>query len=485
MQFVWLTLSQDFNPLRKELNTVNWKKLAILVFIVISTWPFSSTSVFASGYECGFPYVGRLADLNSRSDLKHFVRCAVHHVEDVGWEQAIVDFETQPKWQDGPIYLFGTDTDGVTIFNVSGSTSPGEQRREATDADGRQHVARMLYLVRVFGGGFTTYRFHNPDTEDLELKVSYVHPVGKTYLDRNAYLGAGFYPLAAPGSCHPAQVRASLVYTLQDAENFVNCAEIYLDQNGLRALHELQNDARWNSGPTYLFLIDLETHIQIMSGALPALNGTDLSDLEDSTGYRFVEAGLRDAELYGEGVSYYEFPNPTTGQVDPKMTYGRVVEIGGFSYVLGTGLYLPSRAACRDIPEAREVDTKAELELFVRCAADMVAARGTESFELLLKHRSWIEDSTYIFVTDQKCQYLVFPLDYYADDFSCSLVDSEGTQMLQDILDITNSEVGEGYTSYLWLNPDTKELERKTTYVIAVELDGELVSVGAGLYNLE
>ena len=119
-----------------------------------------------------------------------------------------------------------------------------------------------------------------------------------------------FIPWQAPGSCHPAQVRASLVYTLQDAEYFVNCAEIYLDQNGLRALHELQNDARWNSGPTYLFLIDLETHIQIMSGALPALNGTDLSDLEDSTGYRFVEAGLRDAELYGEGVSYYEFPNP-------------------------------------------------------------------------------------------------------------------------------------------------------------------------------
>lgn len=473
--------------MQQELRTVNlnWQKLAILVLIAITAALFSSTSVFASGYQCGVPHIGRLADLNSRTDLEHYVRCAVQHVEDVGWEQAILDFETETKWRDGPIYLFGGDTEGVVIFNVSGATSPGDQRREVTDADGRQHVARMLYLVRVFGGGFSTYRFRNPDTEELELKVSYVHPVEERFNDRIGYIGAGYYPFAAPGTCHPEQVRASLVYTLKDAERFVNCAEIYLDQNGLRALHDLQHDARWNSGPTYLFLIDVETHIQIMSGALPALNGTDLSDLEDSTGFRYVEEGLRDAELYGEGVSYYEFPNPATGQVEPKMTYGRVVEIGGFSYVLGTGLYLPTRAACRDMPTAREVDSRADLELFVRCAADMVAARGTEAFELLLKHRYWIEDSNYIFVTDQNCQYLVFPLDYNADRFSCGLLDSEGTPVLQDILDITNSDAGEGYTSYVWLNPATNELESKTSYVIGVELDGELVSVGAGLYNLE
>lgn len=41
------------------------------------------------------------------------------------------------------------------------------------------------------------------------------------------------------------------------------------------------------------------------------------------------------------------------------------------------------------------------------------------------------------------------------------------------------------YTSYIWQNPATDKEERKTSYVVGVELDGEPVAVGAGLYGLE
>ena len=41
------------------------------------------------------------------------------------------------------------------------------------------------------------------------------------------------------------------------------------------------------------------------------------------------------------------------------------------------------------------------------------------------------------------------------------------------------------YTSYIWQNLATDNEERKTSYVVGVELDGETVAIGAGLYGLE
>ena len=456
---------------------------ALLAFILLLV---ASVPVLASDHGCTTPSVGRLAEIQSRTAIRYFVQCAVKHVEEVGWEQAIEDFETDPLWRDGPMYLFGMDTDGINIFNASGAFPPGEDRSEAQDADGRYHVSRMLYTVQVFGGGFTSYRFRNPETEDLDLKITYTHAVSVPFLERDAWLASGYYPLDVPGSCHPSRVRASLVYTLGDAEKFVRCAELHIEEHGLRALHDLANNPRWNSSPTYLFLLDQESLIQIMSGANPQLNGLSLAAQEDSTGYRFVEEGAKSIGLFGEGVTYYEYLNPVTGLVEPKSTYARLIEFGGFQYILGTGIYSPSRLACREVPSAREVDTKAELELFVRCAADLVAERGTDAFDLLLNHRNWREGSTYIFVNGQDCQSLAYPLEYRADDESrCEMADTEGTLMNQDIRDIANSEEGEGYSSYLWLNPATGKVERKTSYVIGVEIDGEMAAVGTGLYNLE
>ena len=468
------------------MQTKFWKKLCWQSLIALTLLLVASVPALASDHDCTVTSIGRLAEIQSRSDIRHFVQCAVKHVEAVGWEQAIQNFETDPLWRDGPMYLFGMYTDGINIFNASGATPPGEDRSDAQDADGRFHVRRMLYTVRVFGGGFTSYRFRNPETEDLDLKVSYTHAVSVPYLGRDAWLASGYYPLDVPGSCHASRVRASLVYTLEDAEKFVRCAELHIEEHGLRALYDLANEPRWNSSPTYLFLLVQESLIQIMSGANPQLNGLSLAAQEDSTGYRYVEEGAKSMALFGERVTYYEFLNPVTGVVEPKSTYARLIEFGGFQYILGTGIYSPSRLACRAVPSARDVDTKAELELFVRCAADLVAERGSAAFDLLLNHRTWREGSTYVFVNGQDCQNLVYPLDYRAEGESrCDMADSEGTLMNQDIHDIANSEEGEGYSSYLWINPATGEVERKTSYVISVEIDGEMAAVGTGLYNLE
>lgn len=462
------------------------KRFGQLIVAAIALLMLMAVPSLAAGrdYDCEAVAIGRLGALQTRAALANFVRCAEQHVADVGWMQAEADFHNDARWKDGAMYLFAIDTDGYLIFNASGQSAPGDENDspDRVDEDGKMFRRRMVYTAGTFGSGFVTYRFGNPVTGERALKVSYVAAVPEPHGERSAILGAGFYPVAAPGTCSPARVRASLVYTQADIEQFVRCAELELKQRGLVALYDLGSDARWQSGPIYIFLLD---HLSLDAIVHPSLEGQYLGGLIDSTGFEFVKEMAAITEHYGDGYTYYEFTNPATGATEPKISYVRNVKIDGFDYILGAGLYVAADKACLDMPVARDVDTKAELELFVACAADMVATLGTNAFDLLLNHPTWSEGSTYTFVVDQQCVSIVYPLEYRADANACSDVDADGTLFNQNIIDIANSEEGKGFTSYIWQNPATGKEERKTSYVVGVELDGEIVAVGAGLYGLE
>ena len=458
------------------------------IAVAVAFLALMSVPALAMGdYDCNTISIGRLAALQTRVALVNFVRCAEQHVSDVGWTQAEADFHNDSKWKDGAIYLFAIDTDGYLIFSAGGLSAPGDANDgpDRVDVDGKLFRQRFMYTAGTFGSGFVTYRFADPTTGEILPKVSYVKSVREPYGGRKAILGAGFYPNVAPGTCSPNRVRASLVHTYADIEQFVRCAELELKQRGLAALHDLRSDVRWNSGPVYIFLGARGQGSMVLHGANPSLEGQYLGGWVDSTGFEYVREMADIAAHYGDGYTYYEFPNPATGVAESKVSYVRNVNIDGFDYVLGAGLYIPANTACLDMPTAGEVDTRAELELFVICAAEMVASRGANAFELLLNHPTWIEGSTYIFVSDQQCHNLVQPLDYRAEEATCDRVDAEGTLLDQNIKDIANSEAGKGYTSYIWQNPATDKEERKTSYVVGVELDGETVAVGAGLYGLE
>ena len=423
-----------------------------------------------------------ITSIQSRTQLRNFVRCAERHLSTVGWDQALEDFASDTRWYDGSMYLFGLNMDGITLFNIGGLGQPGEDNADMVDADGKPFLQRMIYTVETFGEGYTSYRVRRPETTEPTLKLSYVYPVDIDHEGDRAFIGAGYFPIDAPGTCSPEEVRASLVHSLTDLERFVRCAELHIEHNGLRALFDLKNDPRWKSGPTYLFLIDRDELINIMHGVNPSLEGAYVGDLEDSTGYRYIEEFAHHAEFHGGGISYYEFTNPATGMVEPKISHVKNVEISGFNYILGAGIYVPSDPACLNMPAAQHVDTTAELETFVHCAADLIAARGEEAFDLLLHHPSWNYGSTYIFVTDQACRSLVYPLAYRADEDSCDATDVHGVEVDRMIRDIANGEAGMGYLSYTWLNPATDTEEDKTSYVVGVELAGETVAVGAGIY---
>ena len=427
-------------------------------------------------------HAGRLADLHSREQLKRFVHCAAEHIEAVGREQAFQDFSGS-DWQDGPLALFAATIDGQHLFAHGVDIAPGSDLSAWRDSEGTPIVQQQARIARDFGAGFVYYRIENIASGVEEPKESYVLQLD--YQGEPAFIGAGLHAQDTRASCSPDIVRASLVYNERDLERFVACAEHHLQRQGLQAIHDFNSDPRWKSGPTYLILLDMESLVAVLAAGQPHLVGVDGSEFRDMDAVPFAREKRRILTSHDDGYVYYRFRNPASGEVEPKATYLRRVLLDGHAYVLGAGLYVPA-AECRNLPLARDVDTRDELRRFVHCAARLVEERGELAWDLFLNHPQWIGGSAYLFVLDELCRQLVYPLDYerQQDDASrCDLTDAEGNLPNQDILDAARSEAGEGWVRYLWLNPASDEVEAKHSFVVGGTLDGDHVSIGAGLYE--
>ena len=427
-------------------------------------------------------HAGRLADINTREQLKQFVHCAAAHVEAVGWQQAAVDFETS-DWYDEPVYLFA-GADGAAFFIVGSDVSGGTDMTGLQDSDGVWITQEMERIVLNFGEGFVYYRFVNRVSGQEEPKVAYVKLMERD--GAPALIGAGYFTTDSHATCAPDTVRASLVYKERDVETFVNCAAHYLQQHGLQALHDFEHDERWNAGPTYLFLYDLETGFAVANAGQPQVVGT----IRDAASYAegrvpVVPEMQRILASHDDGYVYYSFRNPATDEEGRKTTYVRRVFIDGRAYILAAGLYVPSDE-CRALPLARDINTRDELQQFVRCAAQLVAERGELAWDLFLYHPQWIGGAVYIFVLDEQCRQLATGQDLVDEGpAGCNFVDIEGTPVDQNIRATVTSEAGEGWISYVLQNPVSGQVEGKESYVVGVMINGELISVAAGLYESE
>ncbi|MCE2489235.1 MAG: cache domain-containing protein [Anaerolineae bacterium] len=425
-------------------------------------------------------HAGRLADLHSREQLKRFVQCTAAHVATVGWEQAAQDFETS-DWRDGPVYIFAGTAAGKIILVAGADVEPGTDALDRVDADGAHVSHQHLRVSRDFGAGYVYYRFNNPVTGETEPKVTWITPV--EHEGEAAYIGAGYYPTDTHATCLPDLARASLVYTERDVERFVTCAEHHLRQHGLQAIHDFNTDPRWNAGRTYLFLFDLQSLRMLANPGQPHLVGTIRNAAAYAAGR--VQGAPETQRILGshdDGYVYYTFRNPATEEEGRKIAYFRRFLLEGRFYHIGSGLYVPADE-CRDLPLARDLDTRDQLQQFVRCAAQLVEERGAPAFDRFLNHPQWIGGATYLFVLDQNCRYLATPNPVGAQTGACDFEDAEGTPVDQEIRARVTSEDGEGWLRYVLQNPLSGEVEGKESYVVGVMLNGELISVAAGLYE--
>ena len=296
--------------------------LAVLL-VALAAPVFAQTPCDASGEP--------LDAIRTRHQLKRFVQCALGHVEAVGWSRAAQDFQTGGDWLDGSMYLFAGDVDGVVHFVAGSDFAPGTDLSDQQDSNGHYFVRDIMRVAGDYGEGYVYYRNINRNSGEEEPKVSYV--MALEVEGEQLYLGAGTYPLDAPGACPADRVRAELAAGERGVEQFVHCAAEHLRRAGLVAVAEFETDPRWLSGSTYLFLLDLETLVTVSNAGDPGLRGKYRGD---AAHVREMQRILRD---YGEGYVYYNRRNPASGAVEPKASFVRRVSIDGHDYILGAGLY--------------------------------------------------------------------------------------------------------------------------------------------------
>ena len=107
-----------------------------------------------------------------------------------------------------------------------------------------------------------------------------------------------------------------------------------VETSGYFAGPALSNDPRWKQGPIYVFGVNAETGTTSFSGGGEssfAVSGRSPELLFD--GRDAIEA----ASIFGEGFWYYDFFNPATQQVEPKVAFVKLVRAEGVPLLVGSG----------------------------------------------------------------------------------------------------------------------------------------------------
>ena len=306
-------------------------------------------------------------------------------------------------------------------------------------------------------------------------------------------LGAVFVSpgLASHDSCEDRAIVASAVRTTEDVQAFVQCAYEFVGEVGFEeARRAFNEDERWKSGPTYVF-VDEMTDVPGASRAIvfppdPSLEGVPWGVLTDDFGSDLILEFYRVATNFGEGWVYYSFTNPATGRAEPKASYFKAIDWNGTSAAIGAGIYrrdLPGSCRSDEVSSAMldSYPSEARLQEFVRCAAMELDSMGYFASVSLANDPRWKSGSVYLFGLD------TYGYTLFTGSPANPLIGSElssdyiGNFAGRNILGVADA-FGESFLYYWNRNPATNQWQRKVTFVKRVVSFGVPVLIGAGYY---
>ena len=166
--------------------------------------------------------------------------------------------------------------------------------------------------------------------------------------------------------------------------------------------------------------------------------------------------------------------------------------------LVGSAYYVPadhSQAGpdCADnLITAGAVRTRRDIQALVQCAADYIAAHGTEeAYRSFHEDPRWGHREFYVFVRlleqpGERTRSLVYPPDRSREGVLGTSLhevsESVFSDYLRDLHRITDI-VGSGWVHYYFVNRVTGTIEPKTSYVVEIDWNGRRAAVGAGIYE--
>jgi cytochrome c len=119
---------------------------------------------------------------------------AVAHIGAVGRDQAFADFSRPDGgFVDGELYVFCQDASGVVVAHGGNPKLVGRNMSDVRGPDGRLANVEINHLGLTQGSGWLEFRWPNPATKRIELKVAYVLKV-----DDHTVCGSGYYQSTEP-----------------------------------------------------------------------------------------------------------------------------------------------------------------------------------------------------------------------------------------------------------------------------------------------
>lgn len=251
----------------------------------------------------------------------------------------------------------------------------------------------------------------------------------------------------------------------------VDRAAELVEERGLAACDALkEKDGEFFHDDVYVFLLEPSGTMRCHP-TQPSLEGHDTLDIEDPDGRPILELMLRQLRGADRGFTHYLWPRPETGVHTWKSTYLRRARTqDGGELIVGSGVY--------DLPLEKifVVDRVNE-------AVRLLERHGKGAFDILRGPSGGFRFfDAYVFVMSTDGVMLVHPASPELEGQAVlELRDAEGTSPGHEMLRVI--EEGEaGWVDYYWPRPGEGDQTLKETYVRRVEVDGEILVVGAGVY---
>jgi methyl-accepting chemotaxis protein len=125
-----------------------------------------------------------------RGTVVDLVKRAVGHIKKVGLQQACDDFD-DPKSEFifDQFYLSVFDFNGLRQANGMEPWKRGEDIIDVRDADGKPYVHYIVTRAKNKGFGWVQYKWRNPMTDKVELKLVYFESIQDSVVSCGIYLG--------------------------------------------------------------------------------------------------------------------------------------------------------------------------------------------------------------------------------------------------------------------------------------------------------
>ncbi|MCF8479637.1 MAG: cache domain-containing protein [Rhodospirillum sp.] len=156
-----------------------------------------------------------------------------------------------------------------------------------------------------------------------------------------------------------------------------------------------------------------------------------------------------------------------------------MVKFGRFLVITLMGLFLGVTPGLAKDPHSVE-----EVQALVEKAHTLVVEKGIEDAKPLLHDKAgefWSADNElYAFVIDYDGNWVIYPPKPAGEGQNLiNVKDVDGKALVREMIELAKTQ-GSGWTEYRWMNPATQKIQKKKTFVQAV--DGQPYFVAAGFY---